>query len=174
MVDGSYIWRPSTTPQRSPYTTWLALAAFIGLCEAVGLGSAQFMDNAQSSWFQTLERPAWGPPDWLFAPVWTALYAMMGTAAWLVWKRRGFGGAPLAMSLFGIQLVLNGLWTPIFFGLHEPGLALLDASALWLAVAGTTVVFARHSSKAAWIMTPYLLWTTYAWALNWQIWRLNA
>lgn len=160
-------------PRRSGLATWLALAAFVGACLAVGYGGAALANDFPSVWYRSLERPSWSPPSWVFAPAWTTLYIMMGTAAWLVWKRRGFAGAPRALSLFGLQLLLNGLWTPLFFGLHAPGLALIDLIAMWVTVALTITAFAGLSRPAAWLMAPYLAWLTYAGALNLRIWQLN-
>jgi translocator protein len=124
-------------------------------------------------WYAQLDKPSWNPPGWIFGPVWTALYAMMGVAAWLVWRRSGFAGAPVALALFGAQLVLNAMWSWLFFGLHRPALALVDIVALGLAIAATIVAFWQHSRPAALLLVPYLGWVGFATALNLTLWRLN-
>jgi tryptophan-rich sensory protein len=101
------------------------------------------------------------------------LYVLMGLCAWLVWRRAGFRGAPLALGLFGVQLALNALWSYLFFGLHRPDLALLDIAALWLAILAVTLLFWRRHRGAGALMLPYLAWTGFAWCLNLAIWRLN-
>jgi len=115
----------------------------------------------------------WNPPNWVFAPVWSALYLMMAVAAWLVWRRAGFGGASAALGLFAAQLIFNVAWSWLFFGLRSPGLAFGGIVVLWVAIVATIVSFARTTAAAAWIMTPYLAWVTFASTLNLAIWRLN-
>jgi translocator protein len=127
---------------------------------------------APGEWYRQLEKPAWTPPGWLFGPVWTALYALMGVAAWLVWRRGGFAAAGPALSLFFLQLALNAAWTPAFFGLRRPDLGLLVIVALWLAVVATTVAFWRHRPLAGALLLPYLGWISFAAALNLRIWQL--
>jgi len=123
------------------------------------------------AWYAALAKPSWNPPPWVFPPVWTALYLAMGIAAWLVW-RTGSRGWPLA--LWSAQLVLNALWTPLFFGLHRPDLAFADIVVLWVLVAATVVAFWRVRPAAGALLAPYLAWITFAAALNAAIWRLNA
>lgn len=123
-------------------------------------------------YYAELRKPAWAPPSWLFGPVWTALYAMIGVAAWLV-SRRGGAGTRGALGLWGVQLVLNAAWTPIFFGLRAPGPALVEISVMWVAIAATTVAFFARRTAAGALMLPYLAWVTFATALNFEIWRLN-
>ena len=125
-------------------------------------------------WYRTLAKPAWTPPGWIFGPVWTLLYLSMGVAAWMVWTRAGLRGAWVALLLFAVQLVLNGAWSWLFFGLHSPGLAFLDIVLLWLAIAATIVAFWIVRPAAALVLVPYLLWVSFATALNLAIWRLNA
>jgi tryptophan-rich sensory protein len=124
-------------------------------------------------WYADLVKPAWTPPGYVFAPVWTVLYAMMGLAAWMVWRREGFRGGRAALALFFAQLVLNGMWTWLFFGLHRPLLAFVELIVLWLAILMTLVAFCRIRRAAGILLIPYLGWVTFAAALNWQIWRLN-
>lgn len=119
-----------------------------------------------------LKKPAWAPPPWLFGPVWTVLYAMIGVAAWIV-SRRGGPGTGRALGLWGGQLVLNAAWTPIFFGLRAPGLAFAEISIMWVAIAATSAAFLARRTAAGALMLPYLAWVTFAAALNYEIWRLN-
>lgn len=125
-------------------------------------------------WYATLKKPAWNPPSWVFGPVWTVLYATMGVAAWLVWRRGGFAGQRAALSLYLVQLGLNALWSPLFFGLRQPGLAFADIVLLWLAVLGTVVAFGKARLLAGLLLVPYLAWVTFASVLNFTLWRLNA
>lgn len=123
-------------------------------------------------YYRRLETPSWAPPPWIFGPVWTVLYASMGVAAWLVARRSGFRSrGPLL--LFGWQLVLNATWTPIFFGLRAPGLALVNIVLLWVAIAATLVAFLSRRTVAGVLLIPYLAWVTFASALNYAIWRRN-
>jgi len=124
-------------------------------------------------WYASLTKPAWNPPSALFAPVWTLLYAMMGVAAWLVWRKEGFRGAALPLSLFIAQLLLNALWSYLFFGLHRPGLAFLDIVVLWAAILVVAVLFWREDWRAGALMVPYLAWVGFASCLNFVLWRLN-
>ena len=113
------------------------------------------------------------PPNWIFGPVWTALYTMMGIAAWLVWKQGGFATGRVALGLFLLQLVFNGLWSPLFFGRHSPGLALADIACLWVALLATIVAFKKAQPVAGWLLLPYGAWVTFACVLNFAIWWLN-
>lgn len=123
-------------------------------------------------YYADLRKPGWAPPPWLFGPVWTVLYAMIGVAAWLVAKRGG-PGTRGALGLWGVQLALNAAWTPIFFGLRSPGLALAEIGVMWVAIAATTVAFFARRTAAGALMLPYLAWVSFATLLNFEIWRLN-
>jgi translocator protein len=125
-------------------------------------------------WYARLQKPVWNPPNWIFGPVWTALYTMMGIAAWLVWRRGGFDGQRVALSLFLLQLLFNSVWSPVFFGLRNPALAFLDIVLLWLALVATVIAFWKASPFAGGLLVPYLAWVTFASALNFAIWRLNS
>jgi benzodiazapine receptor len=144
------------------------LLVFVAIPFLAGALGARFGPDA---WYAALAKPGWNPPAWVFAPVWTLLYLAMGIAAWLVW-RRGGGAAPLL--LWGVQLALNAVWPPLFFGLHRPDLAFADIVLLWLAVLATTIAFWRVTASAGLLLAPYLAWVTFAAALNLAIWRLNA
>jgi len=148
-----------------------ALAGWLVLCFAA---SATAVFVSTQGWFAQLAKPAWNPPAWVFGPVWTLLYAMMAVAAWLVWREGGWRARGRALSLFLLQWVLNALWTPLFFALHRPGPAFADIVALWVALAITVVCFGRVRRMAGVLLLPYLAWVTFAAALNFAIWRLNA
>lgn len=149
----------------------LGLALWLAASLAAGFVGSQFMPG---DWYASLTKPPWNPPGWVFAPVWTTLYMLMGIAAWLVWRRAGFAGARLALGLFTVQLVLNGLWSYIFFGIQRPGLALVEIIALWFAILATSFSFRKIHATAGVLFLPYLLWVTFAAALNLTLWRLNA
>jgi len=135
-----------------------------------GMFGSQFRPG---EWYAALAKPVFTPPGWVFPVVWPILYFIMGVAAWMVWKRRGFHGAKLALACYAIQLVLNGVWSWLFFGLKRPDLAFYEIIALWLAVAATLMTFDRHHRTAAAIMLPYLAWITFATVLNGAIWWIN-
>jgi tryptophan-rich sensory protein len=124
------------------------------------------------AWYQALNRPTWAPPGWLFGPVWTVLYVLMGVAAYWVW-RAGGPHAKRALVLYGVQLVLNAAWTPIFFGLRAPAWAFAELVLLWGAIVATMLAFARVRRGAAAMLIPYLAWVTFAGALNLSIALLN-
>ncbi len=138
-----------------------------------GLGGAATAP-AIPSWYQGLTKPAWNPPNWVFGPVWTLLYILMGVAAWLVW-RRGWGNpqVQVALAIFGVQLLLNLFWSLIFFGLRSPGWAVLEIVVLWGFILATAIQFYRLESVAGLLLIPYQLWVTFAAALNAAVWQLN-
>ena len=138
---------------------------------AAGIGAVA--TSSAGSFYQQLTRPEWAPPASVFGPVWTALYALMGIAAWLVWRERGFSGARAALSLFFVQLFLNGLWSWLFFAWRQGGLAFAEVLVLWCLIVATIVSFYRISTLAAFLLYPYLAWSTFASALTFSIWRLN-
>ena len=148
----------------------VALLGFIAACFVVALTGSFFRPGV---WYERLVKPSWRPPNWLFAPVWTVLYFMIAISGWLVWREAGFSGAALALTVYAIQLVLNAAWTPIFFGLHRAGLGLLDIVLVWLSIVATIWLFYPIHAGAALLLLPYLLWVTFAAALNFAIWRLN-
>lgn len=150
--------------------TVLGFIAWLGACFAAAAFGGLFMPG---EWYATLKKPAWNPPGWIFGPVWTALYITMAVAAWLVWKRGGFKTQCVALSFFLLQLLFNALWSPLFFGLHNPGLAFVDIVLLWLALLATLIRFWRVSVLAGSLLVPYLAWVTFASVLNGTLWRLN-
>lgn len=147
------------------------VVSFAAAFAVAAIGSVATADSV-TGWYRTLEKPAFNPPDAVFAPVWTLLYAMMAIAAWRVWRRRSPEGGR-ALSLYGVQLILNLGWTLLFFGLHSPLLALVDIAALIVVLVLTIVAFHRIDRPAAVLLLPYLAWTLFASALNFAIWRLN-
>ena len=153
---------------------WLGLVIAVAVCFAAAAVGSHYTTPAIPTWYASLQKPAWNPPNWAFGPVWTLLYMMMAVAVWLVWRERGFAGAAaLAIALFAIQLILNSLWSIIFFGWRRPGLALAEIFFLWAAIFATMLSFWRISHAAGWLMWPYLLWVTFAGFLNLSIWKLN-
>ena len=145
---------------------WLAVAF---IAAAVGaLASVQSRE-----FYVQLDRPSWSPPGWVFGPVWTVLYALMGIAAWLVWRVRGWAGARLALGRFLAQLALNALWTWLFFAWRMGGLAFAEIIVLWLLIAATVLAFWSVRPLAGALLLPYLAWVSFASALNWAIWRMN-
>lgn len=153
-----------------PLQRAFGLMGWLLLCFAASAMGALFMPG---EWYAALAKPAWNPPGWIFGPVWTILYAMMAVAAWLVWQRGGWAAQGRPLRLFLVQLALNALWSPIFFGLHEPGLAFAEMILLWLAIGVTLVRFWRVHRAAAWLLVPYLAWVSFAAVLNGTLWRLN-
>ncbi len=145
----------------------IGLVGWLVLCFGAAAIGARFKPGA---WYAGLRKPSWTPPNWLFAPVWTLLYALMAVSAWLVWREAGASGEA---GLFVLQLALNAAWSWLFFGLHRPGLAFADIVALWLAILATLVAFWAVRPLAGWLLVPYLAWVTYASTLNAAVWRLN-
>ena len=158
----------------APKYPWLGLVVFLVVCfAAAGIGGAVTTPKI-ATWYATLTKPSWNPPNWIFGPVWSALYCCMAISAWLVWRQGGFSGVKVPLTLFGVQLVLNVLWSCLFFGLQNPGLAFVDVLLLWAAIAGTMVAFWQRSAIAGILFVPYLVWVSFASLLNFMIWRLNS
>lgn len=146
---------------------WILFAIFFASSIAAASTGALFEPGA---WYKGLNKPAWTPPNWLFPVVWTILYIAMAVAAARV---AALDGAALAMAFFTLQLVLNTLWTPVFFGLRRLGAGMFVIACLWLAVAVTTITFWQIDTIAGLLLAPYLLWATIASALNFSVWRRN-
>ena len=162
----------------------LKLIIAIVVSELAGIIGSVFTTPSIPGWYAGIVKPALNPPAWVFGPVWTTLFALMGIAAFLVWNSPpsdkstdGRGGlarrdVKIALGIFIGQLVLNTLWSIIFFGLQSPGGALIEIVFLWLAILATIVAFYKISKPAAWLLAPYLLWVTFAAYLNYAIWVL--
>jgi tryptophan-rich sensory protein len=146
------------------------LLAFVFLALLVGGAATFFTEPAIAGWYAGLRKPDFNPPNWLFAPVWTVLYVLMGVAASRIWKQTGFS---LEIQVWAAQLALNFCWSAIFFSFHLVGAALGEMAALWLAVAATLVLFWRKDRIAGLLFLPYLAWLSFAFVLNLEIWRLN-
>jgi len=143
---------------------WLLVAFAAG-----SVGAVASVDAA--SFYAQLSKPSWAPPAALFGPVWSALYALMGVAAWLVW--RSPGSNKVALGLFGAQLAANALWSWLFFAWHRGALAALEVLVLLALIVATIVAFSRTSRLAALLLVPYLLWVSFASVLTWTVWRSN-
>ena len=152
----------------------LKLVASVGVCLLAGALGSVFTSLSVPAWYATLIKPPLNPPSWVFGPVWTVLYVLMGVSLFLVWQRYTKSGhARRTMLVFSQQLVLNALWSVMFFGLHEIGLALIVIILLWLEIARTIYMFRTVSKTAAYLLVPYLLWVSFAAYLNAALWRLN-
>ena len=160
----------SSPVSRTPAARILALSGWLLLCFGAASLGALF---GPGEWYASLQKPSWNPPGWIFGPVWSALYVMMAVAAWFVWQRGGFSNQRQPLVIFLVQLALNAGWTPLFFGLHSPGLAFAEIVLLWLAIAATMVVFRPVSRTAMLLLVPYLAWVSFAAALNFALWKLN-
>ncbi len=162
--------RGSQPSASAPIPAGLALAGFIGLTLLVALSASAVTATSVHTWYLSLRRPPGTPPNWLFGPVWTALYLQLALSAWLIWRR--VGGGP-ALRLWGWQLLANALWTPAFFGLRAPAAAVLVILAVAVLLAATMRAFAAISRLAAWLLLPYAAWTGYAAYLTIGFWWLN-
>ncbi|MGF1503286.1 MAG: TspO/MBR family protein [Paracoccaceae bacterium] len=147
-----------------------SLFVFIAACFGAAMSGAFF---APGEWYENLRKPSWNPPNWVFPVVWMVLYGMIAAAGYLVWITAEPGAAFWPMVVWGLQLVLNAAWSPLFFGLKRPDLGMVGVIALWLGVAANIAVFWPVSVIAALLLVPYLVWVTIAAALNYQVMRLN-
>lgn len=151
---------------------WMGLAGWlVGSFAAAAVGGVASANAG--GFYRQLARPGWAPPPWLFGPVWSVLYLLMGIAAWLVWRERGFRGARVALTLFVVQLAANALWTWLFFAWRRGALAFGEILLLWVLIAATIVAFWRVRRLAGALLVPYLLWVSFATALTWAVWRMN-
>jgi tryptophan-rich sensory protein len=153
---------------------WKTLGYAVAIPLAGGVGGSLATASQITTWYRTIRKPSWTPPNWLFGPVWTALYIMMGYASYLVYQQGGFQKQSGPLTVYGIQLLLNFLWTPLFFKAHKLGLASLDIVGMWLAIAATISQFRPViGDMTVALLGPYLLWVSYATALTLWIWRHN-
>lgn len=152
----------------------LRLILFIVIANAAGLIGTYFTADAIPTWYAALQKPSFSPPNWIFGPVWTTLYTLMGIAAYLVWRERTrLTHAARGMRFFWLQLAVNALWTPVFFGLKSLSAALVIIVALLLLIALTINEFRKVNTWSALALLPYLLWVSFATALNYTLWKLN-
>ena len=151
----------------------LGFIAFLVLCLAVAAVGGAATASSVGSWYPTLAKPAFNPPNWIFAPVWTALYFMMAVAGWRVWRRDGLRRARWALTLFALQLALNLAWSILFFGMRSIGAALIEIVLLLLAILATALAFWKRERAAGMLFIPYAAWVAFAAVLNAAIWRLN-
>lgn len=161
--------------ESTPEYRYPIVSLFLWILLIVGLGSSIGIFFGPDAWFKSLVKPSWNPPGWVFGPAWTMLYTMMAISVW--WMRRDIEASDrertIAMRLFWLQLLLNLAWTPIFFGLHQAGLAFVEICLLWFVALATAVAFGKISSIAGYLLAPYLAWLSFALVLNGTIWLLN-
>lgn len=151
----------------------LALALLVGICLGIGGLGGAVTASSVTEWYPTLNKPSFNPPNWVFGPVWTTLYAMMGIAAWRVWRSADRDSARGPLAVFALQLAVNLGWSIAFFGLRDPGLAVAVILVLDLLVLATALMFRRIDGLAALLLVPYLAWIAFATVLNVAVWRLN-
>lgn len=159
--------------QRNASSIWKLIIAIL-TCEAIGFTSGLIGSAAMNTWFDNLQKPSWNPPAYLFAPVWTLLYALMGIAFWLIWKNEtAVVNKRSAYVAFALQLFLNFWWSIIFFKLQSPFFALIEILLMLLAILLTIFHFSKISKTAGWLLVPYVLWVSFASFLNYTLWSLN-
>lgn len=149
---------------------WLGLVGWLALCLLVEGSGVAFLPGR---WYAHLQKASWTPPSYLFAPIWTVMYVLMGIAAWLVWREGGFRKQAWPLCLFLLQLALNGAWSFLCFGAHQLALSVVDMLLLWLVLFFTLRLFFAINRTAGWLMLIYLLWVSFAASLNIELWRLN-
>ena len=148
----------------------LSLSAFLGVCLVAASSGAIFKPDL---WYQELRKPRWCPPNWLFPAAWSILYLTIAVSGHLVWRVDGFNGAEIAFMVFGGHLVLNFVWSVIFFGLRRIDWAFFEIVLFWLTLVGTILLFYEISTIAAYLLLPYLVWATFAGFLNYTVWQMN-
>jgi len=150
------------------------LVYFIVICIVTG-EIAGYVTAGESSreWFRNLQKPSFQPSNWLFGPVWTFLYILMGIALWKIWSNKSSRERNIAITIFFTQLLFNFMWSILFFKWHAVGLALIDILILWVLILSTIFSFSRVSKTAAWLLVPYIAWVSFATILNYSIWRIN-
>lgn len=152
---------------------WFKFIVAIVVCNLAGVVGSFFTTPAIDGWYATLLKPSFSPPNWVFAPVWTTLFTLMGVALFLVIKKKPFTSVIPAILLFGLQLLANIAWSFLFFGLHSPLLGLVDILVLLILIVCTIVAFYKISKVAAYLLIPYVVWVSFATILNFYLWRLN-
>lgn len=158
----------------SSSSDWMLLGASLVLTLAAAAIGGAVTARPVQTWYRTIRKPTWNPPDWLFGPVWTILYILMGISLWRVWRIGwDLGAVRTAVLLFLAQLVLNVLWSVIFFGQRQLGWGVLELILLWACLLATMIAFFGLQPLAGWLLVPYLAWVTFAGFLNFTVWRLN-
>ena len=159
---------------RKGLPAFLKIIITIGVSELAGVIGSVFTISQIPTWYATISKPGINPPSWVFGPVWTTLFLLMGVSAFLVWQK-GIErkDVKIALSIFGLQLVLNTVWSIIFFGMHSLGGALVEIAFLWLAIIWTIFAFYKISRASAYLLLPYILWVTFAAYLTYSLWMLN-
>lgn len=153
------------------WRSWGVLAAWLLACYlTAAVGSAA---GSGGPWYDALDKPAFNPPSWVFGPVWTVLYGMMGVAAWVAWRERRHPLRTLALALFAVHLVLNGAWSWLFFGMRRLDLAFAEIVVLWSAILALVLLFWRIRPLAGALLVPYVAWVSFAAVLNFTLWRMN-
>jgi tryptophan-rich sensory protein len=149
------------------------LIASLIICQLAGVIGSVFTTPAISGWYSSLEKPAFNPPNWIFAPVWILLYLLMGVTLYILWQNLPKGEAKIALVFFTIQLVLNVLWSVIFFGFKLPMVAFIEILFLWVFILLTMIKSSKVSKIPVYLLLPYILWVNFAAILNFFLWRLN-
>ncbi len=144
--------------------------ASVVICEGAGIVGSLFTFSAIKNWYIFLNKPFFGPPNWVFGPVWTVLYFLMGISLYWIWTKKNSGGA---LKLFAVHLIFNASWSIVFFGLHNIFLALINIVILWILIIAVMIKFSKIDRKASLILIPYLIWVSFATILNYNIWLLN-
>ena len=158
---------------KSTSSIWKLIIAIL-ICESTGILSGLIANTGMNPWFDALNKPSWNPPAFLFAPVWTLLYLLMGISLWLIWKSNTPAPQKInAIILFALQLFLNFWWSIIFFNFHSPAFALVNIILMLILILLTIISFSKHSKPAAWLLVPYMAWVSFATILNYTIWVLN-
>jgi tryptophan-rich sensory protein len=152
---------------------WISLIFWIGICFAVAAVGGHWTAGEIPNWYQTLRRPTFAPPNWVFGPVWSLLYLLMSLAAWTVSQSEASPVRTWGLALFAVQLALNLAWSWIFFRQHAIGAAAVEVVVLWCSIGATTLIFHGVAPTATWLMVPYWAWVSFASALNIAYWRLN-
>lgn len=160
-------------PERTRIFDLLGLGALVALCLGISTIGGWVTAGSVGNWYQTLHKPVFNPPDWVFAPVWTTLYLMIAVAGWRVWRSVGPAGTRAGMTAYGLQLALNLTWSFLFFGGRMIGIALLEIVVLLAVIVVNAVLFWRIDWIAGWLLAPYAVWVAFAGVLNFALWKLN-
>ncbi|MFC2149228.1 TspO/MBR family protein [Candidatus Auribacterota bacterium] len=151
----------------------IAAVISIAIAQSAGIIGSVFTASSVRTWYAGLMKPAWNPPSWIFGPVWITLYTLMGIAAYIVWENRDTPGAKVALGVYAVHLALNTLWSMIFFGLRDPGLAFFEIVFLLGFILATTILFWKINTRAGVLFLPYIAWVSFAVFLNYTLWKLN-